>query len=223
MAHRYKKYEVRTGEVIEPTRIRDNMQILGHELNGHVDRDNLPMKAITSKSIADDAFNIVETVAFDSISVPLEDQPIHYVDVQALKVTVDVPVDCVIIGHFGAWFEWETLAALTDELIDANGATIKTQYDAGEFGFLFYDDTQEHFIDFRMMVNGEDVCQTFSFPFARQSQSVYMTGAIPVSAGSIELKIQARMYRDNLGKREVIRGFKVTIRNRNLILHAKKR
>ena len=223
MAHRYKKYEVRTGEVIEPTRIRDNMQILGHELNGHVDRDNLPMKAITSKSIVDDAFNIVETVAFDSISVPLEDQPIHYVDVQALKITVDVPVDCVIIGHFGAWFEWETLAALDDDLFTL-GATIKTRYDSlNAFGEGHYQEAQEHFIDFRMMVNGEDICQTFSFPFVRQSQSVYMTGAIPVAAGSIELKIQARMYRDNLGQREVIRGFKVTIRNRNLILHAKKR
>ena len=42
MGFKYKKFEIRTGEVIEPNRIRENMQTLAHEINGSLDRENLP-------------------------------------------------------------------------------------------------------------------------------------------------------------------------------------
>ena len=228
MAIRYKKFEARTGEVVEPTRIRDNMQSLGHELNGNIDRDNLPEKGITSTSIADESFNLIKNYAvriltpLGATNIDLKDKPIHYFDLPDVSLTADIPVDCVVVAHFGAWFQWGLLAAIDETLV--NGSSINTNWSNNYYlGDQHYEEAQEHFIDFRLLVNGESICESFSFSFLRESQSVYLTGAIPVSAGKVELKVQARLYRDNLGKREAIRSFKCIIKDRNLILHAKKR
>ena len=40
MGFKYKHFEVRSGEVVEPSRIRKNMQTLAHEINGNLDREN---------------------------------------------------------------------------------------------------------------------------------------------------------------------------------------
>ena len=143
---------------------------------------------------------------------------------EVMRLDIDVPVDCVIVAHFGCWFQW---TAVLDELkaeLSGTGTTIHTAYDTNHLvDDDHYDDLQEHFADFRLRVNGEDVCKTFSYSFLRQSQGTYLTGTLPVSAGVIEVTLDARIYRNNLGKIEQSKFFYYDIHDRNLHVHAKKR
>ncbi len=100
MGFRYRKYTFRPNEVIEPTRLRDNMQALGHELNGNLDRENLPMKGITSSSIALETFN--DVIVFPGSPLSLAGNalqssttPSSYQTI--LNTDIEVPVDSVII------------------------------------------------------------------------------------------------------------------------------
>lgn len=219
MGIKYKKWEVRTGEVVEPTRIRQNMQALAHEINGNLDRENLPEKCIDSEIIATETFNDIRTsfVQGTANNFSMQNKGINFVEVMSL--TIDVPVDCVIIAHFGCYFTWEEDATELQELV--SGA--ETRWTNHHFKHDDYNAVQEHFADFRLRINGEDVCKTFSYPFMRQSQSTYMTGALQVSAGQIKVSIDAELFRNNLGTIEASKAFYYVVKDRNLVIQAKKR
>ena len=57
----------------------------------------------------------------------------------------------------------------------------------------------------------------------RQSQSTYMTGALQAVAGQIKVSVEAKMFRNNKGQIEASEVFYYIIRDRNLIIQAKKR
>ena len=133
---------------------------------------------------------------------------------------MDVPVDCVVVAHFGCYFTWVgDNAKLEDEVtgLGTNWTTLDW------FPYADYFDVQEHFADFRLLINGEDVCKTFSYPFLRQSQSTYMTGALQVSAGQIKVSVEAKLFRNDKGKIEASNLFYYIIKDRNLVMQAKKR
>ena len=219
MGIRYKKWEVRTNEVVEPTRISQNMRALAHEVNGNLDRENLPEKCIDSEVIATETFNDIRTShAFGSTYAhSMEGGPSHFVEVMSL--TIDVPVDCVVIAHFGCYFLWEANSTELNELVSTAGARWANHH----FDNDDYYEVQEHFADFRIRINGEAVCKTFSYPFMRQAQSTYLTGAQIVSAGQIKVSVDARLFRNNLGAIEASKAFYYVVKDRNLVIQAKKR
>ena len=57
----------------------------------------------------------------------------------------------------------------------------------------------------------------------RQAQSTYMTGALQTVAGQIKVSVEAKIFRNNLGKIEESEAFYYIIRERNLVVQAKKR
>ena len=219
MGFKYKKFEVRTGEVVEPTRIRQNMQTLAHEINGNLDRENLPEKGIGSNLIDYETFNHIETDA-SSAHFDMKDKGVQFVEV--MSMTLDVPVDCVVVAHFGCYFTWhiDDSSKLDGYL---GGTTISTNWGNYFFDMNDYHEVQEHFADFRLRIQGEDVCKTFSYPFMRQAQSTYMTGALQAVAGQIKVSVEAKIFRNNLGKIEESEAFYYRIRERNLVVQAKKR
>ena len=219
MGIKYKKWEVRTGEVVEPTRIRQNMQALAHEINGNLDRENLPEKCIDSEIIATETFNDIRNsfARGSGQDFSMQNKGIHFVEVMSL--TIDVPVDCVVIAHFGCYFTWEADTTELNKLVGTAGARWTNHY----FENDDYYAVQEHFADFRLRINGEDVCKTFSYPFMRQSQSTYMTGALQVSAGQIKVSVDAELFRNNLGAIEASKAFYYVVKDRNLVIQAKKR
>jgi hypothetical protein len=220
MGFKYKKFEVRTGEVVEPTRIRENMRTLAHEINGNLDRENLPEKCIDSNIIAYETFNDLKTTAAfgSSNDFSMEGNGIQFEEVMSL--TLDVPVDAVVLAHFGCYFTWVGDNAKLNTLVSGLGTNWTTK---DWFPYADYFDTQEHFADFRLLINGEDVCKTFSYPFLRQSQSTYMTGALQVSAGQVKVSVEAKLFRNNKGRTEASTLFYYLIKDRNLVIHAKKR
>ena len=109
MGFRYRKYTFRPNEVIEPTRLRDNMQALGHELNGNLDRENLPMKGITSSSIALETFNDIVIFPGNPLSLAGNTSsssatPSSFQTI--LKTDIEVPVDAVIILYYSGRMAW---------------------------------------------------------------------------------------------------------------------
>jgi len=218
MGFKYKRFEVRPGEVVEPTRIRKNMQALAHEINGNLDRENLPEKCIDTEVIALNTFNKIKTT-HSTTAFSMASKPIQFIEV--MSTTIDVPVDCAVIAHFGAYFDWHSNSTTN---LNAAEADAGDNWDNHFFEFDDYDEIKEHFADFRLRINGEDVCKTFSYPFFRQSQSVYMTGVLQaVVAGQIKVSVEAKMFRLNGGKRESSTLFHYKIKDRNLVVHAKKR
>ena len=82
MGIKYKKWEVRTGEVVEPTRLRQNMQALAHEINGNLDRENLPEKCIDSEIIATETFNDIRS-AYATLDESMENKGVQFVEVMS--------------------------------------------------------------------------------------------------------------------------------------------
>ena len=217
MGFKYKKFEVRTGEVVEPTRVRENMQALAHEINGNLDRENLAEKCIDSEVIAYGTFNALRNTGATT-SFSMEGKPIQFVEVMSL--TLDVPVDCVVVAHFGAYWTWEEANSTILNGLSSGASAEWSNHIVDEDK---YPGIQEHFADFRLRINGEDVCKTFSYPFMRQSQSTYMTGALQAVAGQIKVSVEAKMFRNDKGRTETSEAFYYIIKDRNLIIHAKKR
>ena len=57
MSFRYRERTVVDGEAIDPHDWYENTNALGGELNGQLDRDNLPERAIITTMVADNTFN----------------------------------------------------------------------------------------------------------------------------------------------------------------------
>ena len=219
MGIKYKRWEVRTGEVVEPSRIRKNMQTFAHEINGNLDRENLSEKCIDTEVIAIETFNDMRNsfARGSAEDFSMEDKAVEFTEV--MSQTIDVPVDCVVIAHFGCYFTWEedaTELAILQVAADTNWSNHIFEND-------HYDEVQEHFADFRLRINGEDVCKVFSYPFMRQSQSTYMTGVLQVSAGQIKVSVDAKLFRNNKGALEASKAFYYKIMDRNLVTQVKKR
>ena len=226
MGIKYKRWEVRTGEVVEPSRIRKNMQTFAHEINGNLDRENLSEKCIDTEVIAIETFNDMRNsfARGSALNFSMKDKAVEFTEVMSL--TIDVPVDCVVIAHFGCYFTWEINATELDGLSSATAAlspSLSTNWSNHIFNLDHYDEAQEHFADFRLRINGEDVCKVFSYPFMRQSQSTYMTGVLQVSAGQIKVSVDAKLFRNNLGALEASKGLYYVIKDRNMVIQAKKR
>ena len=226
MGFKYKKFEIRTGEVIEPNRIRENMQTLAHEINGSLDRENLPEGGITSDMIKAETFN---DIAFENVvsstGTSLGNQDNRFEELMTKEL--DVPVDCVVIAHFGAYWAWHaTQFASGNYAIDTvSGLSglgqdfeVNHKFDKG-----YYFEAQNHFIDYRLKINGETVSNAPRYPFMRQNQSTYLTGSLQCVAGKIKVSVDVRVLRNDKGTREASEGFFVRVHDRNLVIQVKKR
>ena len=212
MGFRFIKHTFEDGQVIEATKVVENMKVFAHEINGNLDRENLPLDAINSSytQCEDGCFNVVSRdllgaswtghLSFENFSVKYH--PI-------LSKTIEVPVDSLIIAHFGCWYMWgidgtEAEAILTglhssylNQAIDLGSSSLVTTYDnIGEF-----------FVDFRLRINGEVVCLAPQFSFLRRVNSVNMNGVLPVAAGKCEILVEAKLYRlvsEGAGRKETV-------------------
>tara|TARA_R110000744_G_scaffold50563_2_gene109258 strand:- start:421 stop:1143 length:723 start_codon:yes stop_codon:yes gene_type:complete len=204
MGYRYIKHTFEDGQVIEATKIVENMKVFAHEINGNLDRENLPLDALqdSRRQCEDECFN---SVSQDMTSLTnLKGLPAQFFSI--LSKTIDVPVDSLIIAHFGCWYEWHINALGTN--VNHKAEEMSTGLSASwhdhaldlgasaSGGFATtYDNIGEIFIDFRLRINGEIVCSAPRFSFIRRINSVNMNGVLPVIAGKTEILVEARQYR----------------------------
>ena len=163
-----------------------------------MDRENLSEKCIDTEVIAIETFNDMRNsfARGSANDFSMKDKAVEFTEV--MSQTIDVPVDCVVIAHFGCYFTWEedaTELAILQVAADTNWSNHIFEND-------HYDEVQEHFADFRLRINGEDVCKVFSYPF---------------------MSVDAKLFRNNKGALEASKAFYYKIMDRNLVTQVKKR
>jgi hypothetical protein len=250
MGFRFIKHTFEDGQVIEATKVVENMKIFAHEINGNLDRENLPLDAITNAhtQCEDGCFNEVYfqriglkgddvTTAWGpsgsgaATKLSFKDFNVQYYTI--CERTVEVPVDSLIIVHFGCVYEWFA----DPDAAEAVLAGLSTSWnnhalDLGSSALITtYDNIGEFFVDFRLRINGEVVCLAPQFSFIRRRNSVSMNGVLPVAAGKSEILVEAKQYRlvsAGPGRKEIVKkskAFYITVSAGwgNLITQIKKR
>ena len=236
MGFKYRKHEFRANEVVEPTRIRDNMQTLGNEFNGQLDRENLPVACIDSGSIKRGTFNrILQTVGDTSNKVSFSRtdssgnvSTLGHTSFETIdEIKTDIKVDSVVVVHYGGQVNWKAVESEFDSLLAGSGALPAGALFNSKFSMVEsnYADGRivEHCANFRLTINGEVVCQVDNLSFLRTTHSIYMTGSLPVSAGSVEVKCEGMLFKTENGVRVASQALYFEVNHRNLLVHIKKR
>ena len=103
MAFKYKIHEFRPNEVIDPIKITENMRTLTNEINGNLDRDNLPEGGIVTDMIKNNATSIIHDEK-DTTATPISRSSITFEPL--LSKTYTMQHDGVVFVHFGINFVW---------------------------------------------------------------------------------------------------------------------
>ena len=207
MGFKYIKHIAEDGQVIDAQKVTENMQLLANEMNGNLDRENLPYAAFVSSAfqVEDGCFNelkqtFVENSNFQDACPDF--LPLTFVDANGevtKSMTIDVNVDCVLICHFGCTYFWKAFQQEADNLV----SSLATTYTEDGFNLgnssansfaTDYDNTGEFFVDFLLKINGETVCSNPQLSFLRRKNSVHMSGVLPVAAGKCEITVEVRQY-----------------------------
>ena len=221
MGFKYKKFELREGEVLEPHRLRENMQTLAHEINGKIDRENLPLGCIKEKMVADKTFNevIFEGRSSSAGQIYLSSEKTTQYE-SVLSKTIEVPVDGIVIVHYGAFFEWDMRDRTALHDLHADFAT---DWDAHFVEQEAYSKVNDNSLDFRLRINGEDVCEAKQFSFLRQKNSVYLCGCLPSVAGQVTVTVEVKSYQQIGDIQKQLSLFDAEIKNDNIVIQIKKR
>jgi hypothetical protein len=203
MAFKYKKHEFQDNEVIDPIKITENMRTLANEINGNLDRDNLPMKCISSSMLADNCTSSI--VSFHDNVVNNSDLMLKNSSTSwepCLTKTYTMQHDGVIFVHYGCEVEWfldDTALNrinFNDSPINTDSTEFVAQWETGgNLRGANYYITGNFVIEFQITVNGIIISQSGQFDFARRQIGVYLSGVLPVSAGSTDIRILRRVRR----------------------------
>tara|TARA_R110002167_G_scaffold126962_1_gene308142 strand:+ start:122 stop:838 length:717 start_codon:yes stop_codon:yes gene_type:complete len=238
LGFKYREHIFRTNEIITSARVVDNMRGLANEINGNLDRENLPLSSISTNMVVDDTFNSI-IHKFSAVSDVIISGSFQEVDPVSTSVDVSLNSDAMIIAHFGCYFEWGANSAPLEELLVAQGKSavqatnLRTRFDgdrsksddgsATDPTVDDYFELREFYIDFEMRVNGLVIAKSEYNNAFRKKFHVSLTGATPASAGNLAIKVYARMRRNNQSKIEDVDGFDVGIRDRTLVVEIKTR
>lgn len=190
MAWRYQDRHVATGDVVAARDWNDNLSPFVSEMNGYLDRDNLPRNAYEVGS------NLARSALYDIYTVVLSPNPSptgenHGQTYATQKVSVDT----------ASWQEVPSLQVgqretTSDEfwIIEA-GVTWEHTWRANSTGgsVSTYDGAR---IEFMITVDGFEVAYGGPFSMMYANANVYMCGCIPISSGSHDVKVMFRLYHD---------------------------
>lgn len=164
MAFRYRQITPQTGDIINPDDWNVNVREFTNEFNGHLDRDNLPEKGITTTSIKSEAFHIVrDDVA--TADYTISETQTRFKEFQILE------------------FETQHQGIITCEW---NGSW---RYDAIRTSLS---DGEEQQLDIRLLVNGTEISRIRKDNNMKRNMSGYMVGALPVEAGYVRVTVEAK-------------------------------
>jgi len=219
MAFKYVPYTFRDGEIIEPTRVLENMRVLASELNGKLDRENLPEDAITDSMIEANA--LTELEGQSSFTQPSESSELLDWDkVVIASKTMTIVEDSVLIASFQGAFEWiaSSFAANIryESTRSSNARFVLVQGGPTIFTAQVY---------FQLRINGDVVSQSRNHGFLRRLDSVYMSGTRPILAGQVVVDVTMRVITtdDNPVYGQSHIGMKVKMNSRRINTKLKKR
>ena len=165
MAFRYRQITPQTGDFINPDDWNVNVREFTNEFNGHLDRDNLPEKGITTASIKATAFHQVHSVASGADFVLEKDQS-RFIELQILEF--ETQHQGILMCDWSGYWEFETI-----QLDLQSGIDVQT-------------------LDIRIMINGSEVSRIRTETNLKRTSSGYMVGALPVEAGMVKVTVEAK-------------------------------
>jgi len=235
MAFKYVKHQFRTGEVVSSDRVLENIRDLASEINGNLDRDNIPSDAITTPMLNDGSFNKV-IFSGQTSSYLIDKFGFQEID-PTMSVSLKLSEDSVAIVHFGCWFEWSLNQSELEDLLElegisaANATALANRFTNEEMkssdstGLTQddYNDLQEFFCDFEIRVNGITIATNEFNSLFRKRFHVSMVGVAVVPAGDLDVRVFCRKRRNKGGKIQDIDSFNVSIEDRTLLTEVKVR
>jgi len=192
MAQKFVPYTFRVSEVIEPTRVNENARTLANEFNGNLDRENLREEAIASSMIVDQSCNLVghrKNVSRTTEQIFGGASPTGSVRQMAFRTFMSedfqLKHDAMLICSYSFRFTWVDAA---DASGDYEGTT------AGNDGEVdLTTNTDRHSVIFTLRVNGIEVDRSANHTFFRKDDSIFLSGAQPVSAGTVNIDCQVKI------------------------------
>tara|TARA_A100001515_G_scaffold141668_1_gene138929 strand:+ start:661 stop:1278 length:618 start_codon:yes stop_codon:yes gene_type:complete len=165
MAFRYRQITPQTGDIINPSDWNVNVREFTNEFNGHLDRDNLPEKGITTASIKANAFHQVYSVA-SSEDFTLEKDQSRFTQLQILEFETQNQ-GIVMCDWSGFWRFKEIQTTLSSS-------------------------SNVQALDIRICVNGNEISRIRTETNLKRMGSGYMAAALPVEAGIVKITVEVR-------------------------------
>lgn len=172
MAYRYRQIYPQDGEVLNPQDWNLNQKEIVEEFNGYLDRDNLPVSCVDLAHVTFNTFTKVHGYAESAPWFPATDTVEWQYNDGAndlASISIDCPVDCLLICELGStWF--------------ASSGAVSTDGD----------------IRFRITVDGISVGETHFLSGTWDRWSMHTIGAIPVSAGLHTIRAECQVAEMNV-------------------------
>mgnify|MGYP003633309286 FL=1 len=217
MAWRYIQRDLQAGDILDPEDWNENVREYLEEINGALDRDNLPTASVVVGNEVDSTvFNEISASFLSEINQPLDvDTQAH----QKIKTSNNVTSssDELLICETSIQFDTAAAAAYgganyEDGYVDADQGTLRD--------WLQY--------DFIMTVDGFEIAYAGPFTAFHKRQCIYMCGALPVEAGSHVVECSVRLYVDKDGGDTVTwyssnQGFSPQITEAIILVNRRKR
>ena len=245
LGFKYRKHIFQTNEVVTSERVLENMRGLANEINGSLDRENLPISAISTNMVKDETFNtIIHTALASGITITGG----GFKELTGMKVNKKLNTDALVISHFGGQFQWAAIAAELEPLMMTQGGRVGvaplSAADAQAFRLRFdndesksvdnstpssvagtddYYELREIYANFEMRVNGSVIAKSENNSVFRKKFHVSLTGAVAVPSGDLNIQIYAVLRRNRNGKDEDLNGFNLTVTDRALVAEIKTR
>jgi hypothetical protein len=188
MAWRYIQRDLQAGDILDPEDWNENVREYLEEINGALDRDNLPAASVVVGSE-------VGSAVFNEISASFLQETYQALDVdtqahQKIKTSNNVTSssDELLICETSIQFDTAAYSSYgggnyEGGYVDADQGTLRD--------WLQY--------DFIMTVDGFEIAYAGPFTAFHKRQCIYMCGALPVEAGSHVVECSVRLYVDKDG------------------------
>ena len=165
MAFRYRQITPQTGDFINPDDWNVNVREFTNEFNGHLDRDNLPELGISSASIKPKAFHEVFSDS-QTTDFTVEEDQTRFIDLQVIEF--EIKQQGLLVCEWSG--TWEFILPELD--LHAVAGVQK--------------------VDYKISVNGFDICTLFHNNNLQTKSNGYMVGALPIEAGFVRIAVEVR-------------------------------
>ena len=188
MAWRYIQRDFQSGDVLDPEDWNENVREYIEEINGFIDRDNIPTASIeVGLEVQSEVFN---EISFSNLGTP----QILNKDTQSfqrinLSTNLAASSDELLIVEASLQFD------TADPTQTYNGSNYDDGYVLASLG-TFRDWIR---YDFRMTIDGFEVAYAGPFTAFHKRQPVYMIGCLPVEAGALVVECFVRLFHDKRG------------------------
>lgn len=200
MAHRILPVSPAEGDILDPRDWTRSMAVFAEEYNGGLDRDNLPLEAVTAAMLPAGVFNHWTSHAPTAV-VTLTGQSIAWVDQDSSgnllgEIELDIGVDALLRAEWSGTWQDNPDWSLTRTTV------------------------QRNLVSFRLLVDGAPIARIYQSSAGRGHDNGYMVGARAVTAGRHRICVEARQWRAG---NEDAGGQTILVRERELILWIKRR